>query len=308
MGKGDEPLTSPSVGGKKCLMIAYFFPPLSGIGSLRTIKFAKYLPRYGWLPYILTTQRGIRYPQDPALLEQIPPEVRVFRAPCLDPANIEALLLLQWKFLWKARLRRLATVMEPYKVMRWLAFPDPMFTWLGPAFVKGLYVVAKYQVPVLYTTAPPFTSHLVGYLLKAATGALWVADFRDPWSRNPFTVYPIGALRTLNAYLERKTIQRADAVVTVHEQCLQRLNYDMTSHRRGKFSIISNGYDPEDFQEFPNVPQKGRFVLAHVGSLYGLLTARYLLTAVAMLVRRGQIPENKVQVVLHGIMGDPSVR
>ncbi|MGC9025323.1 MAG: glycosyltransferase [Chloroflexia bacterium] len=288
-------------------MIAYFFPPLGGIGSLRSLKFAKYLPEYGWLPYILTTQPKINYPQDPGLLEEVPSVARVFRAPCVDPARIEALLLLQWKLLWKMRLRRLATAVEPYKVMRWLAFPDPMFTWLGPAFLAGLYVMTKHRVPIVYTTAPPFTSHLVGYLLKAVTGAVWVADFRDPWSRNPFIVYPISALRKLNTYLERKTIQRADAVITVHERCLGRLECDIALQRRGKFRIVSNGYDPDDFQALPSSWQRERFVLAHVGSLYGLSKARYLLAAVDVLVRQGQIPEDKVRVVLQGIQGDPGV-
>ncbi|MEM3432908.1 MAG: glycosyltransferase [Candidatus Methanomethyliaceae archaeon] len=301
-------MSPPTVRDKKCLMIAYFFPPLGGIGSLRTLKFCKYLPHYGWLPYILTTQRGLKYPQDATLLEQVPAEVQVFRAPCIDPARIEALLLLQWKLLWKVRLRRLAMAVEPYKVMRWLAFPDPMFTWLGPAFAKGLHVMLKYQVPVVYTTAPPFTSHLVGYLLKIATGALWVADFRDPWSRNPFTVYPIGALRALNTYLERKTLQRADGVITVHKRCLQRLDCDTASHQEDKIDIIPNGYDPEDFQDAPSGPLKERFTLAYVGSLYGLRTARYLLTAMNTLVQQGQIPEDKVHVILQGTMGDPSVR
>lgn len=42
---------------KKVLICAFYFPPFVGpseiIGSLGTAKFAKYLPDFGWQPYVL---------------------------------------------------------------------------------------------------------------------------------------------------------------------------------------------------------------------------------------------------------------
>ena len=35
---------------KKILMIAYYYPPVSGGGVQRTSKFAKYLPLFGYAP------------------------------------------------------------------------------------------------------------------------------------------------------------------------------------------------------------------------------------------------------------------
>ena len=39
---------------KKVLVIAYDYPPLGGGGVFRTLKFTKYLPRFGFKPYVLT--------------------------------------------------------------------------------------------------------------------------------------------------------------------------------------------------------------------------------------------------------------
>ena len=39
---------------KKVLIIAYYWPPAGGAGVQRVLKFAKYLPKFGWEPVILT--------------------------------------------------------------------------------------------------------------------------------------------------------------------------------------------------------------------------------------------------------------
>ena len=38
----------------KVLIIAYHFPPDAAVGALRPQKFVKYLPEFGWKPYVLT--------------------------------------------------------------------------------------------------------------------------------------------------------------------------------------------------------------------------------------------------------------
>ena len=43
---------------KKVLMICYYWPPAGGPGSLRVVKFARYLSQFGWEPVILTVQKG----------------------------------------------------------------------------------------------------------------------------------------------------------------------------------------------------------------------------------------------------------
>jgi len=38
----------------KVLILTYYWPPSGGAGVQRWLKFAKYLPEFGWQPYILT--------------------------------------------------------------------------------------------------------------------------------------------------------------------------------------------------------------------------------------------------------------
>ena len=38
----------------RVLLISYYFPPSGGPGVQRVLKFAKYLPDFGWQPTVLT--------------------------------------------------------------------------------------------------------------------------------------------------------------------------------------------------------------------------------------------------------------
>ena len=74
-----------STEGGRVLMAAYYFPPLAGSGVFRSLKFAKYLPRFGWQPTVISTDRppdGWSY-ADESLIAEIPADVEVIRIPDL---------------------------------------------------------------------------------------------------------------------------------------------------------------------------------------------------------------------------------
>ncbi|NLJ28327.1 MAG: glycosyltransferase family 4 protein [Deltaproteobacteria bacterium] len=43
---------------KRILIIAFHFPPDAAVGGVRPAKFAKYLPEFGWEPYVLTVDQS----------------------------------------------------------------------------------------------------------------------------------------------------------------------------------------------------------------------------------------------------------
>jgi spore coat polysaccharide biosynthesis predicted glycosyltransferase SpsG len=73
---------------KKVLIIAYYFPPMGMGGVQRVAKFVKYLPRFGWLPVVLTVKDVEYLSHDSSLMEDIPKEVQVNRSGSLDPLRI----------------------------------------------------------------------------------------------------------------------------------------------------------------------------------------------------------------------------
>ena len=56
---------------RKVLIIAYYFPPMGLRGVQRTVKFAKYLPQFGWKPTVLTVNPTGYYALDESLLKEV---------------------------------------------------------------------------------------------------------------------------------------------------------------------------------------------------------------------------------------------
>ena len=62
---------------KKVLIITYYWPPASGPGVQRTLKFCKYLPDSNIEPIVLTVKDGSYQSIDHSLLDDIPPNTKV---------------------------------------------------------------------------------------------------------------------------------------------------------------------------------------------------------------------------------------
>ena len=54
---------------KKVLIIAYFFPPRSEVGSQRPYRLAKYFTKYGWEPIVMTVKRPGKPPEGIRIIE-----------------------------------------------------------------------------------------------------------------------------------------------------------------------------------------------------------------------------------------------
>src|SRR5215210_1036845 len=73
---------------KRVLMVAYHFPPMSvSSGMQRTLRFAQYLPEYGWEPLILTAHQRVYPAVSEASLAEVPAHLSVRRAFALDTAQ-----------------------------------------------------------------------------------------------------------------------------------------------------------------------------------------------------------------------------
>ncbi len=70
----------------RVLIITYYWPPGGGAGVQRWLKFAKYLPEYGWEPVILTVDPDFAaYPAiDKSLNEDVTEKTRVYRTKATD--------------------------------------------------------------------------------------------------------------------------------------------------------------------------------------------------------------------------------
>jgi glycosyltransferase involved in cell wall biosynthesis len=308
------------------MVLAYNFPPVVGTGIERTLKHVTYLPDHGWRPVVVAPANPAYRLVDPASVALIPPGTEVHRAPMLEPGHARLLLrrLLRGEApsgeapshgatagaaADEARggssgLRGLLNAAWA-RIVPALFFPDEQLLWAPSAALVGWRTQRRHPVDVLYSSAPPFSTHLAAGLLTRRLGLPWVADFRDPWIGNSFA-RPLGAPhRRLQAGLERWIVSGADRSVFATERMRDRYasRYPTLADR---FVVIPNGYDLADLAsartaaaaETPT--DDGLFHLVYAGSLYGADELALLLDGVELLRRRRPELSDRLRVELIG--------
>jgi glycosyltransferase involved in cell wall biosynthesis len=266
------------------LMVAYYFPPMGGAGVQRTLKFIKYLPEYGWQPYVLTVRDGLRL-HDSSLADEIPEGVTVIRT---------AILQLPYRLPW--RLRNL--------INRWLLVVDGQVGWQPFAIKAGLSMLSEHKIKAIYSTSAPYSAHLIARRLQRHTHMPWVADFRDPWTGNTLVNYPTGFHRRINKQLERSVFTHADRVILNTDRSLKYYAHEYPDIPADKFITIPNGYDQEDLPNINPDPAKNTvFTLVHLGTLYHKSrSGEFFLTALRKVLDEGRLSLDKIRVRLIGNM------
>ncbi len=242
---------------RSVLLVAYHFPPLGGIASLRALRFARLLPEFGWQPIVLTARRG-DYTHDPSLTF---PEAQVHRTGNLElsragrevlglPAGAGARLTRRSPLAWLRRFAR-----------RWLYRPDAQIGWYPFALAAARRVLRDQPIEAVFTTAFPITAHLVGRRLRRDTGLPWVADFRDLWSDWAFEP---GLRLRLDQALEHDLLAEASAVASTSDTYA-----DVLRNRGARRSLtLTNAFDECVTPRTMRPRRVGPLHVAHLGSFY----------------------------------------
>lgn len=234
---------------KKFLMVAFHFPPQVGSsGMLRSLKFCRYLPEFGWKPVVLSVNKRAYEQSDDRRLAEIPNSSEVHRVFALDS-------------------KRHLSVKG--KSLIWTALPDRCVSWLLGAVPLGLSLLRSRDLELIYTTFPIPTALLIGYYLHRITGKPWVADLRDSITEDD---YP-REKRVWQAYrrVEQKVVRYASRIVFTAESTRRMYLERYPELDPLKCVVVLNGYDEEDFRDLPTTAPSlsGRPLrLVHGGVLY----------------------------------------
>lgn len=211
-------------------MIAYYTPPLGMSGGMRVTKFAKYLPQFGWQPVILTVKPIAYYHYDYELLSDLK-NVRIYRSESLDPNR---LLYLSGHRRPKYTQRRGKLFLS----LNHLLFPDAKLLWAPFAYSLGKKIIRAESPDLIFATAPPYTSLLLGLLLKKYSGLPLVCDFRDLWPAAD--IPPSLFQKPWVSRFRRRILKESAAAVAINRRIKELLGNSCV--------LIENGYDPEDFK------------------------------------------------------------
>jgi glycosyltransferase involved in cell wall biosynthesis len=268
-------VTSAQIGAKPrhALFIAFHYPPeASSSGVLRTLKYTRFLPDFGWRVSVIAPQREAYDVRDPALEAQVPGDVRIVRTGFLNTKRD-----LSWRGIYPALL----------------ALPDVWIGWLPWAVRAARRLVAADPIDLIYSTSPHATAHLIARRVHAATRKPWVTDFRDPWIEDPPEPgTPAGPLyRAVNRWLERDVMRRSAAVVASTAHLRDTLRERYPDEPQNKFHYIANGYDESDFAAIPRSSRTSeRLRIVHAGSINAAFRdPRPVLSALGRLIAKGRL-------------------
>jgi glycosyltransferase involved in cell wall biosynthesis len=272
---------------KKVLIITYYWPPSGGSGVQRWLKFVKYLPQFGWKPFVFTPQNPSYTIIDESLAKNVPPEATVVRIPIWEPYDAFGKLsgvigqgggkMHDISGKNRSWFKRVSTWIRGNVII-----PDPRVFWVKPSVKFLRSFIADNQIGLVITTGPPHSIHLIGYRLKKQTPSLkWIADFRDPWSRWGLldSLSVSDAVKRIHARLERRVLQTADVVTTItpfYVRQFQELG------NRG-VQLLTNGFDDEDFTGF-QIVRAEKFIIRHVGIVNEKCNPRPFMEALASLM------------------------
>jgi glycosyltransferase involved in cell wall biosynthesis len=289
---------------RKALLISYRFPPQSGGGVQRTLKFTKYLREFGWEPVVQTARNPFWPLRDDSLLEDVPPGVRVYRTPSFEFERLEQRLAqLAGKDKKqgrgpahgggagpaRARGQSGGGVLDRIRgaVHRRLLVPDAQIAWLPGALAHSLKIARREGIRLVYTTSPPNSVQILGGLVARLLRRPWVADFRDPWTDGPRRqqAYVNNATRErIERAAERWIVRRADRVLVSAEPLRARFLAKYPFLSPDKVEVLTNGFDPSDFDASEDAArdlEPGGFQVSGAGNIEAMFDARPLFRALA---------------------------
>lgn len=278
---------------KKVLVITYDFPPLGKGSVLRPLKFAKYFPKYGWQPIVLTNTPRNYYFRDNYLLEEAE-NIKVFRTSgskknLLTGRKLKALPNEGSRKFWRniARFRKL---------------PDEHKSWISKAVKLGSEIIDTHKIEIIYVTAPPFSAFVAAGELKEKYKIPLVIDYQDSWLHSATNSYSMGFHRLRNMKLEQDVIRVTDEIITTNRRIKEYLieEYDYIKH--ADVNIIHHGFDEEDYRIASSkpLPEKPRMRFTNVGGFFDLISPKYFFEALKIVFRKRPDIRGKIEACFIG--------
>ncbi len=279
------------------LVIAYYFPPMGLSGVQRTVKFVKYLPRHGWHPVVLTVSPGGYYAYDESLLREVEDAgVEIIRTDSLDPTRFykpgEAVTLP------RESVRKLMN-----RVSQSVFLPDNKIGWKKKAIQKAKEIQDKYNFELVFSTAPPFTDHVIGRHVSRELQVPLVLDYRDAWLDYQFAFYPTPLHRYIHYRLEHSCVRTASRIVVVNRRIKIKLLERYNFLHYNDVNIIPQGFDPADFQvnSMPTLPDSHTMRVTHTGTFIEDITPLPLLKALAKIFNENPKLKGRIKLSFAGL-------
>ncbi len=242
----------------RLLFLARAFPPLTAIASLRTENIARYLSRNGWDVTVITV--------DPNCLQNMSRDRIAAAEMFYKRENLKVIFTQHDLGCLVGLIRPAWWERIPYMVSVVRRTAAKLGVDSGVGWMKYVYRASKNWSPgdfdLILASGSPFLAFKAASVLSRKIRCPFVLDYRDLWTFNPYRKISI---RKSILRLERQLLSETAAVFTVSKSMLDALSaaYDVS----GKIHVISNGYNPEDFDGIEPM-EFSHPAIVYAGNLY----------------------------------------
>lgn len=301
---------------KKILIITYYWPPAGGPGVQRWLKFAKYLPDFGWKPIIYTPENPSYPLLDESLLKDVPEHLEIVKTKIWEPYQLAEKLNKSNKKFKAGQFDVGKNQSWKSKLSIWVRgnffIPDARVFWVKPSVQFLEKYLQENKIDVVVTSGPPHSLHLIGLDLKKKLPNLkWIADFRDPWTEISYYKH-----LKLTKSSDQKHRQLESAVFKNADITLATSYTDAENFRKNGANAvcITNGFDEdvkmlnrEDVKpsfEAQQLNNSTQFTLSYIGVLEQLRNPNNLWKALDELVKTNSDFAEKFSLKFAGRIDD----
>lgn len=267
-----------------------------GMGGVqRTAKFVKYLPGYGWKPYVLTVTPKQYLAKDECLLMDVDNgHTEIFRTGALSSKDEKGKTKVV-KFKSDNTRKFLSNFLQVFLI------PDSKIVWKPKALELAKKIINENGIELVYATAPPYTDFLIANELKKLFGLPIVLDYRDSWIDCPNNFYLTPLHKNRHKELETKVLKSADKVVTINSRIKELLHEKYPFKIDDEIVIIPQGFDSEDFKPDDSKKVKRlKMRLTYAGSFMNYYTPKYFLEGLSMLFKSRPELKDKIEACFIG--------
>lgn len=265
------------------LMLVPYFAPQTHAAMFRAHKLAKYLPRVGYRPIIVTTGTNYLYNEDDTLLAELVPGVDIHRARHVEPTLRGLRMMMGGRDRTFAAMKRsgayapvVAEAESPVtspsagnlmaEAVRVLGeWPDRHWTWSISARTLCRRLIREHDIQLIYTSAAPASPLLVARSLQREFGLRWVADFRDPVGYGKKYSSTGMVASAIERHIIAETMRHAD-MVTGLARSYGSIFFDLFGLPEDRYQFIPTGLDEDYLAKVPSTSDQ-RKVLLHVGEV-----------------------------------------
>lgn len=264
----------------KILLISPFFAPENQIASHRITKFAEYWAQSGHEVTVIT-----RFPAFEGMETPDSEGITVHRI--LDPLASKAQSGISTVRKSKQGSAKQIIFQGIQAFTKYFLFPDHYVFWAFSAKkrIRDVTVVPD----VVVTSVGPLSALIIGKFAANHYQVPLVVDYRDLISDRSIKFRFFQKVRSLFIWkLETRLVRQARLISAVTEP----MRTELESRFDIKSELITNGYEPRDFDKYTFEPDPNILRIAYVGSIYpGKRDPSPLIRALALLSQnQKQIP------------------